>query len=197
MQKSREWHCPASYPDYKMTWSRFPFYRDWLANCPSCTDGVMLTDVRDVFFQSGIWRLNHLNCLQSFVGLILSLDFSSFDLRPFFSCSQTQTTGTSHALWRTSSYEEYSLAYKHSYFILSKVQSRGYPGFVQWICYGFKRRNSRLYFRDGGKTMSQLVPWFCWTPSTFFFLKLRLAGRIWLLEDKKWMSLEHARRCEC
>lgn len=53
MQKSREFNCPKDYPDYKITWARFPLYRDWLNACPSCTDGVMLTDVRDVFFQSG------------------------------------------------------------------------------------------------------------------------------------------------
>lgn len=53
MQKSREWHCPKTYPDYKITWARFPLYKDWLSACTSCTDGVMLTDVRDVFFQSG------------------------------------------------------------------------------------------------------------------------------------------------
>ena len=52
-QVSQEWHCPKAYPDYKLTWARFPLYRDWLAACPTCTDGVMLTDVRDAFFQSG------------------------------------------------------------------------------------------------------------------------------------------------
>jgi len=51
MQKSSEWKCPKDYPDYKITWARFLYYRDWLNDCPSCTDGVMLTDVRDAFFQ--------------------------------------------------------------------------------------------------------------------------------------------------
>jgi len=52
MQKSDgEWHCPKAYPDYKITWARFLFYRDWLNDCPWCTDGVILTDVRDAYFQ--------------------------------------------------------------------------------------------------------------------------------------------------
>ena len=51
MDKSHEWKCPKDYPDYKITWARFLYYRDWLNDCPSCTDGVMLTDVRDAFFQ--------------------------------------------------------------------------------------------------------------------------------------------------
>ena len=51
MQKSGEWKCPKDYPDYKITWARFLYYRDWLNDCPSCTDGVILTDVRDAFFQ--------------------------------------------------------------------------------------------------------------------------------------------------
>jgi len=45
------WHCPKNYPDYKITWARFPLYKDWLNGCPSCTDGVILTDVRDAYFQ--------------------------------------------------------------------------------------------------------------------------------------------------
>ena len=51
MNKSHEWKCPKDYPDYKITWARFLYYRDWLNDCPSCTDGIMLTDVRDAFFQ--------------------------------------------------------------------------------------------------------------------------------------------------
>jgi len=48
---TRKWHCPAAYPDYKITWARFLLYKDWLNDCPECTDGVMLTDARDAFFQ--------------------------------------------------------------------------------------------------------------------------------------------------
>ena len=50
---SKEVKCLKAYPDYKISWARFPLYRDWLLSCPSCSDGIMLTDVRDVFFQSG------------------------------------------------------------------------------------------------------------------------------------------------
>lgn len=45
------WKCAKDYPDYKLTWARVALYRDWLLACPDCTDGVMLTDVRDSFFQ--------------------------------------------------------------------------------------------------------------------------------------------------
>lgn len=48
---TKNWHCPRDYPDYKITWARFALYRDWLQDCLDCTDGVVLTDVRDVFFQ--------------------------------------------------------------------------------------------------------------------------------------------------
>ena len=48
---TKDWHCPKAYPDYKITWARFPLYKDWLMDCPTCTDGVMLTDVRDAYFQ--------------------------------------------------------------------------------------------------------------------------------------------------
>lgn len=46
-----KWKCPKAYPDYKITWARFPLYRDWLLDCPGCTDGVIVTDVRDAYFQ--------------------------------------------------------------------------------------------------------------------------------------------------
>jgi len=50
---SHEWHCPKNYPDYKISWARFFMYTDWLNKCPLCTDGIMLTDARDAFFQAG------------------------------------------------------------------------------------------------------------------------------------------------
>jgi len=50
---SHEWHCPKNYPDYKITWARFFMYQDWLNECSSCTDGIMLTDARDAYFQAG------------------------------------------------------------------------------------------------------------------------------------------------
>ena len=43
--------CLEMYPDYKLSWGRFALYRDWLKDCSSCTEGIMLTDVRDAFFQ--------------------------------------------------------------------------------------------------------------------------------------------------
>ena len=48
---TKDWHCPQEYPDYKITWARFALYKDWLLDCIDCTNGVVLTDVRDAFFQ--------------------------------------------------------------------------------------------------------------------------------------------------
>mmetsp|Transcript_2515 Transcript_2515/g.5495 ORF Transcript_2515/g.5495 Transcript_2515/m.5495 type:complete len:894 (+) Transcript_2515:69-2750(+) len=45
------WHCPKDFPDFKITWARFPIYKQWLEQCPDCTDGIVLTDVRDAYFQ--------------------------------------------------------------------------------------------------------------------------------------------------
>jgi len=50
------WQCPREYPDYKITHARFALYKDWIEGCPSCTDGIMLTDARDSFFQAGEFR---------------------------------------------------------------------------------------------------------------------------------------------
>ena len=47
------WQCPVEYPDYKMTHGRFVLYRDWLIECTECSDGIMLTDARDAYFQAG------------------------------------------------------------------------------------------------------------------------------------------------
>lgn len=46
-----EQDCLESYPDYKISWGRFALYRDWLKDCATCTGEIMLTDVRDAFFQ--------------------------------------------------------------------------------------------------------------------------------------------------
>jgi len=51
-QPAKELKCPEAYPDYKMSWGRFPLARDWLLECEDCTGGVMLTDARDSYFQS-------------------------------------------------------------------------------------------------------------------------------------------------
>jgi hypothetical protein len=47
------WQCSAEYPDYKMTHGRFVLYKDWIVECTECTDGIMLTDARDAYFQAG------------------------------------------------------------------------------------------------------------------------------------------------
>jgi hypothetical protein len=44
---------PGSYSEYKTSHARFFHYRDWIENCTSCTDGIMLTDFRDAYFQAG------------------------------------------------------------------------------------------------------------------------------------------------
>ena len=51
MQKEWGWKCTKDHPDYKLSWGRFVHYKDWLDECTKCTDGVILTDVRDAYFQ--------------------------------------------------------------------------------------------------------------------------------------------------
>lgn len=43
--------CAHPYPDIKIRWSRFPLIRDWLQECAACTGPVLITDVRDSYFQ--------------------------------------------------------------------------------------------------------------------------------------------------
>lgn len=43
--------CVHPYPNLKARWSRFPLLRDYLVDCKDCTGPVLVTDVRDVFFQ--------------------------------------------------------------------------------------------------------------------------------------------------
>jgi hypothetical protein len=43
--------CEEHYPDIKIRWSRFPLQADWLRECIECTGPVLVTDVRDTYFQ--------------------------------------------------------------------------------------------------------------------------------------------------
>jgi len=43
--------CAAPYPNLKVRWGRFPILRDHLEACSTCTGPVLVTDVRDAFFQ--------------------------------------------------------------------------------------------------------------------------------------------------
>jgi len=43
--------CVAPYPDVKVRWGRYPFFRDALERCKECTGPVLFTDARDTFFQ--------------------------------------------------------------------------------------------------------------------------------------------------
>ncbi|KAL3911530.1 MAG: hypothetical protein SGILL_007246 [Bacillariaceae sp.] len=43
--------CAAPYPNLKVRWGRFPILRDYLEECKTCTGPVLVTDVRDAFFQ--------------------------------------------------------------------------------------------------------------------------------------------------
>ena len=45
-------NCIAPYDHIKITWARFVLQRDWLVQCETCTGPVLLTDVRDTYFQS-------------------------------------------------------------------------------------------------------------------------------------------------
>lgn len=44
-------NCVGPYTDIKSRWVKFPLARDWLEECKTCTGPVMITDVRDVYFQ--------------------------------------------------------------------------------------------------------------------------------------------------
>ena len=73
--KKWSWKCPKKYPDYKLSWARFLFYRDWLAQCHACTDGVMLTDVKDAVFQAGeVFYSNNIHSTDCFLILFFSTD---------------------------------------------------------------------------------------------------------------------------
>ncbi|CAB9518480.1 expressed unknown protein [Seminavis robusta] len=43
--------CAHPYPDLKIRWGRFALLRDYLEECQQCTGPVLVTDVRDTFFQ--------------------------------------------------------------------------------------------------------------------------------------------------
>ena len=43
--------CVAPYDKLKARWGRFPFLRDLLKECSTCTGPVLITDVRDTYFQ--------------------------------------------------------------------------------------------------------------------------------------------------
>jgi hypothetical protein len=43
--------CFHPYPFFKTIWGRFPLLRDYLLECADCTGPVLVTDMRDVFFQ--------------------------------------------------------------------------------------------------------------------------------------------------
>jgi hypothetical protein len=43
--------CVEPYAHIKIRWSRFPIFRDLLVNCTECSGPVLVSDVRDTFFQ--------------------------------------------------------------------------------------------------------------------------------------------------
>eukprot|EP00656_Telonema_subtile_P020882 TRINITY_DN2193_c0_g1_i7.p1 TRINITY_DN2193_c0_g1~~TRINITY_DN2193_c0_g1_i7.p1 ORF type:complete len:497 (-),score=88.40 TRINITY_DN2193_c0_g1_i7:4-1494(-) len=45
--------CVKTYPMLKMEWARFQLAADWLKECPTCTGWNLVTDFRDVTFQTG------------------------------------------------------------------------------------------------------------------------------------------------
>jgi len=51
--------CVAPYDKLKSRWERFPFLRDRLKECQECTGPVLITDVRDVFFQRDPFGSGH------------------------------------------------------------------------------------------------------------------------------------------
>lgn len=45
-------NCVGPYTDIKSRWVKYPLAHDWLEECNTCTGPVMITDVRDVYFQA-------------------------------------------------------------------------------------------------------------------------------------------------
>jgi hypothetical protein len=45
-----------AYLDYKIQWGQFPLAADWLCKCKDCTDGVMLMDTCDAYFQADLFQ---------------------------------------------------------------------------------------------------------------------------------------------
>lgn len=43
--------CADPYPNLKVRWGRFPILKGYLEECTTCTGPVLVTDVRDAFFQ--------------------------------------------------------------------------------------------------------------------------------------------------
>jgi hypothetical protein len=60
--------CIKKYPNIKQRWAKYALGRDWLQECKTCTGPVMITDVRDVYFQSNPFALEQaeVNGLQVF-----------------------------------------------------------------------------------------------------------------------------------
>jgi hypothetical protein len=54
------------YSEYKVSHARFFLYRDWIENCTACTDGIMLTDFRDAYFQAGESHHDIARCVKPF-----------------------------------------------------------------------------------------------------------------------------------
>ena len=44
--------CVHPYTNIKSRWVKYPLARDWLEECKTCTGPVLISDIRDVFFQA-------------------------------------------------------------------------------------------------------------------------------------------------
>jgi hypothetical protein len=47
--------CAHPYPSLKLRWGRFALLQDYLRDCKECTGPVLVTDVRDTFFQRDLF----------------------------------------------------------------------------------------------------------------------------------------------
>lgn len=45
-------YCVGPYTNIKSRWVKYPLARDWLLDCKTCTGPVLLTDIRDAYFQT-------------------------------------------------------------------------------------------------------------------------------------------------
>lgn len=54
-QNKERYTCAHPYPSLKLRWGRFALLHDYLKDCLQCTGPVLVTDVRDTFFQRDLF----------------------------------------------------------------------------------------------------------------------------------------------
>ena len=87
-QASTVIQCVTPYPDLKVRWSKYALAADWLRACATCTGPVLLTDVRDVLFQSNPFTgaYNNITSLQLFAEHPVQSTMHKLVKKPILKC---------------------------------------------------------------------------------------------------------------